>query len=70
MMKPDSLATKSGLWALSAVLFVASSYYLGRGFAHLIVTGHPTDLRLRWVEQRYMMWHGQDPFDLYFRYEP
>jgi Glycosyltransferase family 87 len=52
------------------LLFMCSLYYLGRGFGELIISGYPIDLRLRWVEQRYMVKHGQDPFDLYFRYQP
>ena len=60
------------LWIriLTALLFICSVYYLGRGFRELIISGYPIDLRLRWIEQRYMVRHGQDPFDLYFRYQP
>jgi Glycosyltransferase family 87 len=54
----------------TAILFICSVYYVGRGFRELIISGYPVDLRLRWVEQRYMVKHGQDPFDLYFRYQP
>jgi Glycosyltransferase family 87 len=61
---------RSWLWVLAAVLFGAAGDYLGRGFGELLIWGHPTDLRLRWVEHRYLMGHGQDPFDIYFRYQP
>ncbi len=34
------------------------------------VIGPPIDLRLRWVEWRYIFEHGQNPFDVYLADEP
>ncbi len=60
------------LWLTAAVLLAAAGYYLGRGFYALTFSpdNFPIDLRLRWAEQRYIVRHGQDPFDLYFHNQP
>jgi len=60
------------LWLTAAVLLAAAGYYLGRGFYALTFwpNSFPIDLRMRWAEQRYIVRHGQDPFDLYFHNQP
>ncbi len=58
------------LWSISSILIISSLYHIGVGTYALVLIGFPVDLRQRWVEHRYIIRHGQDPFDLYFRYEP
>jgi hypothetical protein len=70
--RPAAAWPRALLWPIAAVLLVSAAYHLGRGFYTLSVspTAFPIDLRLRWAEQRYIVRHGQDPFDLYFAYQP
>lgn len=64
------------LYGASLVLLCAAGYYQLTGFYNLVASsavteyGPPHDLRMRWVEFRYIVRHGQNPFDIYFRYQP
>ena len=75
--QPNARVPQGMLWLTAAVLLAAVGYYIGRGFygrGFYALTfspdNFPIDLRLRWVEQRYIVRHGQDPFDLYFHNQP
>src|SRR5208337_2240234 len=70
--QPNARVPQGMLWLTAAVLLAAAGYYLGRGFYALTFSpdNFPIDLRLRWAEQRYIVRHGQDPFDLYFHNQP
>jgi hypothetical protein len=60
------LASRQILHLLTPVLLLLALAYIGKGFYELLIHNDPGDLRMKWIDERYIL-HGRDPMDVWFR---